>query len=124
MHEFSRIKIIYCVAGAARLPVVICPADRHKARWLKTKSPPRAPDIGNYFSCRATNRCQRAFTNYKSTDVNEAELVRQCKKGEMKSQKQLFDMFSDRPRWTGIWHRLSRSQPVRPVYRKNIEALY
>lgn len=34
--------------------------------------------------------------------MNEAELVRQCKKGEMKSQKQLFDMFSDRPRWTGI----------------------
>jgi RNA polymerase sigma factor (sigma-70 family) len=31
-----------------------------------------------------------------STDVNEAELVRRCKKGEMKSQKQLFDLFSDR----------------------------
>lgn len=32
----------------------------------------------------------------KSTDVNEAELVRRCKKRDARSQKELFDMFSDR----------------------------
>lgn len=32
----------------------------------------------------------------RSTDVNEAELVRRCKKRDARSQKELFDMFSDR----------------------------
>jgi RNA polymerase sigma-70 factor (ECF subfamily) len=36
------------------------------------------------------------FINTKPFQVSEAELVRQCKKGDLKSQQRLYDLFSDR----------------------------